>query len=567
MQKRQTATVKSPIIWLKDAWYLAKPYWQSEERKKSLGLLTLIIAFNLVAIAMNVLINKWYNGFYDILQTYNKNAFFGSIVKFCLIAFFYITARVLSSYVLKFLEIRWRIWLTKYYLANWLNYKAYYKTRFLQVISDNPDQRISEDINSFIILFLQVSLGFINSLVTLISFVGILWSLSGILKLHIGGHSFNLHGYMVWVALVYAIVGTYIMFKLGKPLIKLNFDQQAYEADFRYGLIRIRDNAEPIAFYNGEQEENKTLLIRFNNVVDNFVKIIYRNLKLDTYSSGYGQISILFPFVVNAPRYFAKTIKLGDMMQISSAFGQVQGALSYFINAYTALAGGRAVMDRLAGFQQAIEQADALPSLPVKSGNNYLQLNNVTINLPNQEPLIKNLSFNVNSGEQLLIRGRSGSGKTTLLRVIADIWGYANGEIKQKEDLKRLFVPQKPYLLIGSLREAVCYPKTANLPSNAELAKLFELCELGKLINYLEENTNWTDILSLGEQQKLAFCRILINKPDIICLDEATSAMDEETEAHLYQTLIKRLPQSAIISVGHRSTIKKWHHQELIIGN
>lgn len=555
----------SPISWIKDAWILAKPYWQSNEKYKSGFLLALVIICNLLAIGAQVMVNKWYNSFYNILQTYDKDALWESIARFCIIASFYVLFSVISAYILKFVTIRWRIWLTKYYMDNWFKYKAYYKTRFLNTISDNPDQRISEDINSFIVLFLQLTLGFISAIVTFISFIGILWGLSGTINLSFNGYSINMPGYMVWLAIIYAVVGTYIMFKLGKPLIKLDFNQQKYEANFRYSLIRVRENAEPIAFYNGEIEESKNLVNKFTNVVNNFYQIISRELRLNIFSSSYGQISIIFPLIINTPRYFAKSLKLGDLMQITSAFSKVENALSFFIGAYSAISGGRAVMDRLYGFQQTIYETDNLSRLPIILNNNkpHLELNQLTINLPNQKTLIKNISLSLNSGDRLLIKGRSGSGKTTILRTLAGLWSYAKGNINMKLGLNILFIPQKPYLPIGKLKDAICYPKIDNIPNNEQIIHFLKSCESDNLIPALEHENNWMDILSLGEQQKLTFCRILINNPDIICLDEATSAIDEETEAKLYEILVTNLPNSIIISVGHRSTIKKWHNHEL----
>ena len=563
MTKTQTTSNRSPKTWIKDAWHLARPYWVSDQKYKSIGLIAIVIALNLLSVYMTVLLNKWNNGFYETLQHYDKKAFFSFIYKFLVIAFFYIFLQILSYYCRKFLEIGWRRWLTNFYLNAWFDKKSFYKTRFVKQTSDNPDQRISEDIGSFITSTLDLTLGLLNSVVTLVSFVIILWKISGALEFVFHNHHYKISGYMVYAALLYAIIGTYLTFKVGKKLIKLNFQQQLYEADFRYSLMRVREYSENIAFYNGEIQEKSGLISRFNNVVNNFVAIVYRQMKIDILGVGYGQLAIIFPMVVAAPRYFAKIIQLGDLMQINSAFGRVQGALSYFVDAYSSLSNWRAVMDRLYGFQNQMHEAGNLDVISVKSGNKYLELNNFAINLPTGENLQKGINFSLESGDRLLVSGRSGSGKTTLLRAIAKLWPFSEGEISQLANLNSIFIAQRPYLPYGTLRSALCYPLTANLPKDTELILLLNQFMLPNLVEQLDDIADWGNKLSIGEQQRIAFCRVLINKPDIIYLDEATSALDEEMEELMYKTIIEQLPKSTIISVGHRSTIKQWHNKQL----
>lgn len=563
MQKIQSTYNRKVIYWVKDAWFLAAPYWTSPEKYKSAALLGVVIIFNLLTVYMTVVFNKWYNGFYDAIQHFNKPAFFAAIYKFLELAFFYILFQILAYYFLKILEVRWRRWSTRYYLDNWFNHQSYYKTRFLERIGDNPDQRISEDVNSFIILFLELTLGLLKAAVSLVSFIVILWTISGSFEFSFMNHHFNIHGYMVYAAIIYSIIGTYITFKIGKPLIKLDFQQQAYEADFRYGLLRVREYGENIAFYKGESQEKATLMLRFNNVVNNFVAIIYRQMKIDIFGVGYGQLAKIFPMVVASPRYFAKVIQLGDLIQISSAFDNVQGALSYFINAYSSLSGWRAIMDRLYGFQAMVNEANNLAGLPINIGADYLGLKNISVNLPDGAKLLYNINLCLKSGDRLLIRGASGSGKTTLLRVVAGLWPFAHGELYQKNGLTSVFIAQKPYLPEGSLKNAICYPKVAELPQDQILIELLERCGLAHLESQLDIISDWSSKFSLGEQQKIAFCRVLVNNPDIVYLDEATSALDEESEELMYNMLVEKLPHSVIVSVGHRSTIRRWHTQEL----
>ena len=548
--------------WIKDAWHLAKPYWSSDRKYRAIGLISLVIILNLAYVYITVVANSWYNAFYDALQRYDKEHFAPLVIKFGWIAFFNVIVQLLSFYIRKYLEIDWRKWMTDRYISSWLSNQSYYKTRFTEKV-DNPDQRISEDVGGFISSTLDLSLGLLTSIVSLCSFVTILWHLSGNLNFTLFGHKLYLPGYMVWLAVAYAAIGTYITFKIGKPLVKLNFKQQAYEADFRFGLLRIREYSEDIAFYNGEDQERTGLTARFHNVVDNFMRVVKRTLKINGFNFAYGQTSILFPLLINVPRYLSKSITLGDLMQINSAFGRVQDALSYFLDAYTSLAGWRAVMDRLYGFEESVTNAAGLNG--INKGVNdtsLIRVNNLTLNLPNATQLINNVSFNLDAGDRLLIRGRSGSGKTTLLRALAGLWPYANGEIKQAQDKKELFIGQRPYVPSIKLSNAICYPVKQSI-TKEEITMIMRECGIAYLVNRLDEVADWGKILSLGEQQRLAFVRILINQPDIIYLDEATSALDEEMEQHLYQLLIDRLPMSAIVSIGHRSTLKQWHTQEL----
>ncbi len=550
------------VKWLKDSWSLAKPYWTSEEKYKAIGLLSIVIVLKLSFVYMTVVANNWYNRFYDAIQNYQVDKFWHDIIDFMYIAFFYIAFQVLANYFLKFLQIRWRIWMTNYYLDHWLSNKAYYKVRFLNSKLDNPDQRISEDIGAFISTTLDLGLGLLTSIVSLVSFVVILWNIGGVLKFDLFKHHIAIHGYMVWVALLYAIFGTWIMFKIGKPLIKLNFLQQAYEADFRYSLVRVREYSENIAFYKGEHGEKQGTQKRFNNIVENFIQIIYRTMKMGIFSIGYSQIAVIFPIIVSAPRYFTKAIQLGDLMQISSAFGRVQDALSYFMDAYSSLANWRSVMDRLQEFIQVNLATHELLGREFTYNGNVLIVNKLSINLPNEQNLVKNLSFTLKSGDRLLITGPSGSGKTTILRTLAGLWHLYSGEVNLPQ-VSNMFIAQKPYIPLGTLKDVICYPLNSNDVNNQLLIMIMDKCQLGYLINELEIQADWNNKLSVGEQQRIAFCRILINQPNLIYLDEVSSALDEASEAYLYQLLINELPNSIIISVGHRSTIKKWHTQNI----
>ncbi|MDD3265558.1 MAG: ABC transporter ATP-binding protein/permease [Burkholderiales bacterium] len=547
----------------KDCWNLAKPYWASNEKWRAIALVSVVIILNLLTVYMSVLLNKWNNSFYDSIQQYDKERFFSLLLTFTYYAFTSMFFQVCSYLCQKVLYIRWRKWLNTYYLDKWFYKEAYYKSRFIGNI-DNPDQRISQDIGGFINTVLSLTLGFISNVVTLFSFVFILYNLSGALSFTLFNHHIVIDGYMVWVAIIYAFVGTYITFKIGRPIIRLNFIQEAVEATFRFGLMRVREYSENIAFYHGEKQEKQNLQNKFGNVIENFMAIMYRQIKLDIFSSVYGQIAIIFPILVASPRYFAKIIKLGDLMQISSAFGRVQGALSFFMDAYGSLAGLRATMDRLQGFTSITEKAAELPQLEKQEiKQNYLSVENLSIHLPNNgRQLINNLSFAANSGDRLFIKGRSGSGKTTIFRALSGLWPYSTGQIYKASDKTELFVGQQTYIPNVTLREAISYPLTV-IPDDVTINNIMEKCSISHLQEYLDQELEWHKILSLGEQQRVSFARVLLNKPDIIYLDEATSAMDEEMEEQLYSLLVEELPNSAILSIGHRSTLAKFHTQEI----
>jgi putative ATP-binding cassette transporter len=552
---------------LKSVWVLTRPYWKSEERWMARLLLTVIIGLNLGEVYISVLINKWNNDFYNALQAVDKEAFVAALIRFSYLAGIFIIIAVYKTYLNQMLRIKWRRWLTGHYLSDWLGKRNYYRMQLFGGKADNPDQRISEDIEQFIQLTLGLSLGLLSSVVTLFSFLNILWGLSGALEFDVYGRHISIEGYMVWVALVYAAIGTWITMKIGRPLILLNFNQQRFEADFRFSLVRFRENSESIAFYKGEARETENFMQRFSSVVDNFWQIMLRQKIINWFISGYGQIAIIFPFIVAAPRFFAGKIQLGGLMQTASAFGQVQGALSYIIEAYTSIATWKAVIERLNGFNNSIKHAEdsVAPAALVQNHADFIKAENLTVFLPDGSKLLENINLDIKPGNSLLITGASGAGKSTLLRVLAGLWPFVEGGLALPQSEKMLFLPQKPYLPLGTLREVLCYPLAADI-NDEELQEALSLCRLGHLSGKLSELDQWSHILSLGEQQRIAFARILITKPEFIFMDEATSALDETSEADLYSMLKDKLPGAAIISVGHRSTLRKWHEFEKALG-
>jgi putative ATP-binding cassette transporter len=550
----------------KDVWSLSAPYFRSADRKVAWLLLAVIVGMSLFDVYLSVLFNEWNNDFYNSLQNTNKEAFYDALFKFSWLAALFIINAVYRLYLNQMLQIRWRRWMTGQYLDKWLSRQSYYRLQVAGNPADNPDQRITEDINQFISLTLDLTLGLLSSVVTLFSFLFILWTLSGDFSFSKGGYAFTIPGYMVWFALGYAVAGTWITSKLGRPLISLNFDQQKYEADFRFSLIRLRENAESVAFYHGELQEKQGFVTRFSRVFDNYWQIMKRQKTLTWFTSGYYQIAIIFPYVVAAPRYFAEQIKLGGLMQTASAFGQVQGALSYIIGAYTSIATWKSVIARLTGFTESMEAVTAqVQGAPVLAAGQGVTAANLNVGLPDGRQLLKGVDFNVAAGEALLIQGPSGSGKSTLLRVMSGLWPWASGGISIPQDAKVLFTPQKPYLPLGTLRDALLYPNIAGVSDDALKAAL-ETCRLPHLASRLDDSEAWSHILSLGEQQRVAFLRMLLAKPSVIFLDEASSALDEDAEAYFYRLLRERLPQSSIISVGHRGTLKPLHDRVLNLG-
>ncbi|MEA5093213.1 Inner membrane ABC transporter ATP-binding protein YddA [bioreactor metagenome] len=553
---------------IENVWKLTKSYWQSEEKRKAFLLLGAIILLTLGVVYMLVQLNSWNNAFYNALQNYQSEAIFAELMRFTWLAFIYIILAVYSYYLQQVLVVNWRRWLTNRYIDEWMKNKTYYRLQMFGVGTDNPDQRISEDVRLFVEMTIKFSIGILKALCTLISFVFILWNLSGPLDFKIANINIHVEGYLVWVALAYSILGTWITHLVGRKLVGLNFVQQRYEADFRFSMMRMRENSESVAFYGGETQESGVFKKRFGLLLDNFWHIIQKQKQLVWINSGYSQIAIIFPFVVTIPRYLTKQITLGGLMQISTAFGRVQDSLSYFVDMYASIAEWQAVVDRLTGFGLHMQEVHSEnPQINLQrefASDNKIIMENLEVGLPNGRVILNNVNVILKPGTNVLIKGLSGSGKSTLLRAIAGIWPYVRGKIIMPVRDDIMFIPQKPYLPLGTLREAVLYPGTQSR-NNTELAILMNECHIGYLIKDLDIIADWSHVLSVGEQQRLAFVRTLIYKPNWLFLDEATSALDEETEAAMYKLVAKNLPQTTFVSVGHRSSVNKFHGLEMYL--
>jgi putative ATP-binding cassette transporter len=546
-------------------WRLARPYFVSEDRWAGRILLGAIIAIELSTVAINVMLNQWNNRFYNALQERNWDNFVWELLFFCALAAAFIVLAVYQLYLNQWLQIRWRRWLTAQYLDRWLANANHYRMQLLGDAADNPDQRISEDINLFIERTLTITVGLLSAIVTLFSFVVILWSLSAAAPLHLFGTSLAIPGYLVWAALLYAIVGTTLTHLVGWPLVGLNFRQQRFEADFRFNLVRVRENSEQIALLRGETDEREQLLNRFGRLVGNFMQIMLRTKQLTFLTASYTQVSTIFPFIVIGPAYFAGTIQLGGLMQTASAFSSVQTALSFFVNAYRQLAEWRAVIARLDGFNIAVESAQAAatatPGIEVAphAGKDAIRIEDLVVRLPQGGALVAADDLVISAGERVLVTGASGAGKSTLFRAIAGTWPFGAGTIHIPKSAKVMTVPQRPYFSIGTLAAAITYPAEPGTFGAEALAEVISAVGLPALAGRLTEEAHWNRMLSLGEQQRLGIARAILQAPDYLFLDEATASLDEAGEAAIYRLLEERLTHTTIVSIGHRSTLSAFH--------
>ena len=542
-------------------WSLFKGYWSSEEKWKARGLFFIVIALNFICVGLLVKLNDWSNKFYNALQEYREELFLPLIGEFTFLAFLYICIAVYAIYLRQLLEIRWRTWMTNNYLDSWMKNQTYYR---LQDSTDNPDQRISEDIGQFVSLTLQLIVGFLRQSVTLVAFSFVLWNLSGAITFELAGNEIVIYGYMFWFTIVYSSVGTWLVHLVGRKLIGLQFNQQRYEADFRFAMMRVRENAESIAFYRGEKSELENFSWKFSDVIKNFRKLMTKTKHLNFYINGYAQLAVIVPIILAAPKYFTREMQLGGLMQTVSAFGRVQDALSFFIDAYATIANLAAVIHRLAGFTEHVQEVQKVESQIEKSTAANLKISDLNISLPTGRELLNKLSLSLENSKSLLVTGASGCGKSTLLRTLAGIWAYASGKISLPQNSRVMFLPQKPYLPLGSLRRALIYPAAEkDSPADEKLIETLKLVDLPNLTDKLDVVDDWSRILSGGEQQRLAFARVLLTAPEYIFLDEATSALDEPRELEMYELLKKVLPNSTIVSVGHRSTLFNVHDTEL----
>jgi len=540
---------------------LAAPYFR-EERWVGGGLLAAILAIELGQVGIAVVLNAWNARFYDALQHKDTSAFAHELLIFFALAGSFILLAVYQLYLSQALQIRWRQWMTNRLLHSWLQGATPYRMQLSANAIDNPDQRICEDVKQFVAHTLSLGTGLLGAVVTLASFVFILWGLSKAAPLTLFGHSMAIPGYLVWLAFAYAVIGTYVVHWIGKPLVRLDIEQQRREADLRANLLRVRENAEQIALLNGEPVERKRLMACFSVLKDNWLAIMGRQKRLTFFTAGYSQLQVVVPIFAAGPAYFAGAIGLGGLMQTASAFGRVEGALSYFVKAYPQLAEWKAVLERLEAFERGIADSVSRPHrLEIVDGPAHcsIKTGKLTLEKPDGSPLIAIDNLELAAGETSLVTGRSGLGKSTLLRALAGIWPHAGGRIELPPRSRLMVLPQRPYLPQGSLREAILYPQACTTSIDARIIDLLERIGLGHLVARLDEEAHWQQRLSLGEQQRLTLVRAILFAPDWLFLDEATASLDEPGERMVYALLREELPYASIVSIGHRSTLKALH--------
>jgi len=559
--------VRGMLSTLATVWRIASPYFSSEDRWAGRILLAAVVAIELSIVGLTVLYNSWNNAFYNALQERNWNVFVYQLGYFCVIAAAFVALAVYQLYLNQWLQIRWRRWLTRVYLGDWLEHSVHYRMQLQGDAADNPDQRISEDIRSFIELTLTIGLQVLNSTVTLISFMVILWSLSQAAPLSLFG--VNIPGYLLWAAFVYAVFGTALTHLIGRPLVALKFQQQRYEADFRFNLVRVRENSEQIALLEGDEAERERLLMRFGNVVANWYALMTRQKKLTFFTASYSQAAVVFPFIMVSPAYFANKLQLGGLMQTANAFGQVQSALSVFVSLYRSLAEWSAVIERLSGFEQSVASARRLAAtsgIVIDRGEGKaVAFKDLAVRLPDGVPLVNARDVSIELGEHVLLSGPSGTGKSTLFRALAGVWPFGEGHITLPKDARVMILPQRPYFPIAPLAAAVAYPAETGHYDAEKVAELIAAVGLPGLVDRIGEEAHWNRMLSPGEQQRLGIARALVHAPDFLFLDEATASLDEAAEATLYRLLQQRLPHATVVSIGHRSTLAAFHKRRLAL--
>jgi vitamin B12/bleomycin/antimicrobial peptide transport system ATP-binding/permease protein len=547
------------------------------ERHIAVAMVVFLVLINQAEVGVIVRLNFFNRDWFDAIQTRNAAAFWQQLLfVFTPWAFGYVAMTVVEFFMRSMLVIRWRRWLTDHFVSRWLTHHNHYRISLVAGQTDNPDQRIAEDVFRFInggsdgsiaaYGIYDFSILLISTITSLVSFAVVLWSLSKSFTLP--GTGIVLPGFLFWVALIYAASGTIITHLIGRPLISLYFQRQHMEADFRFSLARLREYTEQVALLGGETAEQNVVGRRFAALIANYIAVVFRLMRVTAFTQTFGQLSPIIPFIFTAPFYFAGKIELGVMTQTAQAFGQVANALTFFVNYYTYLAAFKSVVDRLNSFDAAIDEAQALSHagpahVAIADGARGIAFDDVDLYLPGGRRIVETKHLEMAQGESVAISGPSGSGKSTLFRAISGIWPYGEGRIRSPAGIHAMVVPPKPYIPIGTLRAAVSYPATAGSYSDDDIRRALVDAHLGHLVDQLDREEVWSQHLSSGEQQRVALARALLMRPDWLFLDESTSAVEEKLEAELYAVLARRLPKTTIVSIGHRSALVELHRRHL----
>ena len=563
-------------------WRLAYPYFTTreetevhiwpfgrfrlQERWVALFLAAVVIAIEFGQVAINVRLSYFNRDWFNAIQEKNAAAFWTLLLTvFCFWAAIFVASAIYQYALQSYLRIRWRRWMTERYIARWLEDENHYRMQLFGSGTDNPDQRIQEDVDQFIYRTQDIALRLLSSASTLVSFSVVLWQISS--DFTIPGTDIRVPGFLVWGALIYTGVATALTHWIGKPLVGLNFQQQRYEADFRFSLARLREYGEQVALLGGERAERERLGGRFGNLIGNFLAIVSRTKRLTAFTASYSQVNVVIPYVLIAPYYFAGKIPLGGMTQTAGAFEQVSTTMSFFITLYTTLADYKAVVDRLTSFDEAIDQArkvGAASALTAREGPTpELRIDDLSLGLPDGQRILEAHGLALRPGEATLFTGPSGSGKSTLFRAISGIWPFGEGRIATPKGASMMLLPQRPYIPVGTLKGAVVYPAVEGTYDDTAIAEALRAARLPQFAERLHDKGFWAQSLSLGEQQRLAIARALLAQPDWLFLDEATAALDEPTEAEIYHVLRERLPGTTVVSIGHRSTIQAFHARRI----
>jgi len=547
---------------LRNFWRLAAPFWASEQRYPALLLLMATVLMTLCMVGVNILTNFWNLHFYNALQAMDYPGFLLGSVQFIGLQIATAVFTVAAFHFQQKLTLRWRRWATRDLLAQWLGHQRYQKLKLTETEVDNPDQRIAEDIDLFIIKSLKLSLGLLTSVVSLFSFLHILWQASALVSVPFAGQSYVIPGLLVWVALIYAVLGTGVAFWLGRALPRLNFRQQRREADFRFALMRLRENADPVAQYRGEARENARFNQRLDAALENFWALVKKQKLVMGYSTFYLRSATVIPMFIMAPQFFAGAFPLGRLTQISAAFGEVHAAIAYLVEVFPELSEWKSVIDRLIGFQARLGTVGVGSTVTVSHQTEGLQVRDLDIWLPNGRHLLKGLNLSLKPGDSLLISAPSGYGKSTFIRSVTGLWPHARGSASYDRE-RTLTLSQKPYMPLGCLREALWYPHLPEHSADAALQLAMQQVGLHHLSNQLDQEHDWSQILSVGEQQRCAFIRALLVRPTVLFLDEASSALDAVNEARCYELLKQLLPDTILISIGHNTSLEGFHRQVL----